>query len=224
MSPYYRTKEGEWLPLHPQPGGIGYRHWGAYVFAREERGRAAAVVRAAKNDFDRPRRTLLWAFGFDMDNMKARAWYEAWMPILKVSDAVYPEFERRVDELLASAERVADAIRSAIKEAWFRPGLTVRGDLNAPLAAFWSATESEFYVVLFGVLEALENNAEDRTLRESWFVILSNTAMRLFDEWAASGDFGHENPKRIAKAGLKLRNILNGKTIKGLLIPREQAA
>ncbi|MCR6650182.1 MAG: type I-E CRISPR-associated protein Cse1/CasA [Cellvibrionaceae bacterium] len=30
LSPYYENKPGEMLPLHPQPGGIGYKHWLAW--------------------------------------------------------------------------------------------------------------------------------------------------------------------------------------------------
>lgn len=30
LSPYYQTKEG-WLPLHPQPDGMGYKHWLGWV-------------------------------------------------------------------------------------------------------------------------------------------------------------------------------------------------
>lgn len=224
LSPYYRTKEGEWLPLHPQPGGIGYRHWSAYVLAQGGAGRAAAVVRAARNDFDRPERTLLWAFGYDMDNMKARAWYEAWMPIMRIEEEIYDAFQRRVEELLLSAQNAADALRGAIKEAWFRPGLTVRGDLNAPVAAFWAATEAAYYETLRAVIEALRSGVDDGKAQAAWFAILRTTALKLFDEWAASGDVSHENPKRLAKAQLKLQRLLDGKAVRDILIPRDRVA
>src|SRR5690606_32367340 len=83
LSPFYRQKSTEpWLAVHPQPGGIGYRHWLGCVLADPSGDRVPArcVVnfrdRAVNLDngtgrFDRPARLL--AAGYDMDKMKARA-------------------------------------------------------------------------------------------------------------------------------------------------------
>jgi len=43
LSPYYETKEG-WLPVHPQPGGPGYRHWLAWVLGATNNGKSATRV------------------------------------------------------------------------------------------------------------------------------------------------------------------------------------
>nr|MCV4210329.1 type I-E CRISPR-associated protein Cse1/CasA [Roseomonas sp. SXEYE001] len=44
LTPHYRLKpsDQEWLPIHPQPGGIGYRHWVGLVTAAPEGARLPA--------------------------------------------------------------------------------------------------------------------------------------------------------------------------------------
>ena len=47
LSPYYEAKEGWLPPLHPQPGGLGYRHWLAWVLglnSEKKKQRPARVV------------------------------------------------------------------------------------------------------------------------------------------------------------------------------------
>lgn len=90
LSPYYESKEG-WLPVHPQPGGLGYRHWLAWVLgaaSSKSNVRPAEVVARA---LQLPARSTggalrLWAYGYDMDNMKARCWYDATLPLYDLAD------------------------------------------------------------------------------------------------------------------------------------------
>src|SRR5690606_34950188 len=56
LSPYYRSNaDAEWLPQHPQPGGLGYRHWPALLYGNSEGTvRAAAVIDTARQLAARP--------------------------------------------------------------------------------------------------------------------------------------------------------------------------
>jgi CRISPR system Cascade subunit CasA len=42
----------------------------------------------------------LWAFGYDMDNMKARCWYEAQMPLYEIEESLRQEFGVTVSHMV----------------------------------------------------------------------------------------------------------------------------
>lgn len=84
LSPMRRDKPGsEWLFVHPQPGGLSYRDW--VDLALSEAGdslnrRPAETVLTARDRLRAlrlGRSARLAAFGYDMDNMKARGFVEA---------------------------------------------------------------------------------------------------------------------------------------------------
>jgi CRISPR system Cascade subunit CasA len=93
LSPYYRDKgSGGWLPVQPQPGGIGYRHWVGLLFQLPRANirpaetvstwlrdrRRDAAEDPGQGDVD----ARILADGYDMDNMKARAFVESEMPAM----------------------------------------------------------------------------------------------------------------------------------------------
>ncbi|MFT3857519.1 MAG: type I-E CRISPR-associated protein Cse1/CasA [Aquabacterium sp.] len=180
LSPYYETKEG-WLPLHPQPGGFGYRHWLAWVLGAGEdkqRQRPARIVEHHR--LERRHRVAgaqfkLWAFGYDMDNMKARCWYEASLPLYNLDDCPAGEIrqiEQTVNAWLDAARFTLYALRAGVKSAWF--GLEARGDFSMVDASFWSQTEADFYKTLQQLIEAARNGADinAEALSERWLTTL----------------------------------------------------
>lgn len=126
LSPYYEMDEN-WLPLHPQPGGLGYRHWLAWVIGQtseRKKQRRARVVEHFLTHRLRvaPGALRLWAFGFDLDNMKARCWYESTLPLYGLADcdaAAQRRVEAEVARWLDATEQAAGMLRGAIKDAWF---------------------------------------------------------------------------------------------------------
>lgn len=210
LSPYYENKPGEWLPLHPQPGGYGYKHWLGWVLGTSRQGkgqRPATVVTQFLTNRHIGGSYRLWAFGYDMDNMKARCWYEATLPIYglarrdkRAQDAV----QTLVSQWVESAELVAWFLRGAVKSSWFSEGAEARGDLSAIDAAFYSATEPEFYDLLRRMIDSFRDSSEPvelSELRERWLKIISVSALRLFDEtFVGSAPIAAQNPRRIAEA------------------------
>jgi CRISPR system Cascade subunit CasA len=225
LSPYYETKEG-WLPLHPQPDGLGYRHWLAWVLgARNERQttRVAAVVQRA---LELDRRTLggplrLWAFGYDMDNMKARCWYESTLPLYDLASCTQDArqaVQAEVARWLAAADLAALYLRGAVKDAWF--SANARGDFSHIDAAFWSSTEPAFYAQLQALITATRNGIELPPVpaRETWHAVLVRTALRLFDgHYVGSGLLERQSPRRAALAQRQLRSSLYGAKLKQAL-------
>lgn len=226
LSPYYETKEG-WLPLHPQPGGLGYRQWlgwvaGAGVDAKRSRKRARVVAHA----LDERGRQLganlsLWAFGYDMDNMKARCWYEATVPIYALGECTVEsqkDVRESVGAWLAGAELAASYLRGAVKDAWF--GGDARGDFSFIDASFWSRTETGFYALLKVRVQAARDGLvpDSIVLAEHWLATLLQVAEHLFDaDLVGAGQIERQNPARISKAHRQLMQSLRGPKLRTAL-------
>lgn len=190
LTPNYRVKAGgEYLPLHPQPGGIGYRHWLGLVLEAEGGLRLPAASVATWRR-DRARDTgageaRLLAAGYDMDNMKARAFVESEMPLPAVAD---PEAQRRLDavaqRLVLSANQVAGMLRGAVRTALFSPGATVKLDaelFSSLRERLWEQTEGDFFAALRAPPPA---SADEVAAARAWLARLRRVALALFDEAA----------------------------------------
>lgn len=224
LSPYYESKEGM-LPLHPQPGGLGYRHWLGWVLGMQNEKRKVERAAVIQHFLGAERRTgiglRLWAFGFDMDNMKARCWYEATVPLYALADCS-PESQKTLREdvgtWLAGAELAASYLRGAVKDAWF--GGDARGDFSFIDASFWGRTEAGFYALLKERIQAArEGSAIDSVaLGERWLATLRQVAERLFDaDLVGAGPIERQNPARIAKAHEQLMGNLRGPKVRTAL-------
>ena len=187
LTPTYQLKPGtERLALHPQPGGVGYRHWLGLVLQDAGGLRQPARAIATWHDeraSDVPGADRLLAAGYDMDNMKARGFVESTMPLPVASD---PETQRRMDalakRLVLSAEQVAGLLRSAVRAALFSAGATVRQDLELLATVrerLWDATEPAFFDAL-----ARRPVAPEGVQERAWHSMLRRIALALFDEAA----------------------------------------
>jgi len=228
LSPHYiDAKSGEPMPVHAQPGGLGYRHWLGWVEGTEAM-RPARVVSFFREDTKRrlsEEQLRLWAFGYDMDKMKPRCWYETTFPLFVIPDeTVRVEFSKRVQAMVDAAMQVSGFVQNCVKEAWFkRPG-DIRGDTGFLKAAFFQHTETAFYDRLKRLKKAIEKRDDSQVLAE-WHAVLSREAMALFDYWAARGDIAVSNPRRIAQAHQKLGKLLRSrKLLAGLGIKSKEKA
>ena len=229
LSPYYETKEG-WLPLHPQPGGFGYRHWLPWVMGlkADKKQRPARVVEHLREHHSRSVKgqLRLWGFGFDLDKGKTRCWYETTLPLYGLADCE-PDAQRHVESevsiWLAGAELAASYLRGAVKDAWF--GADARGDFSAIDASFWNATEAMFYRQLKTLIELAREDKADETnplpVREAWHRHLTQTCKRMFDgEFVGAGAVERLNPRRVATAYRALvRNLDGPKMRQALALP-----
>jgi len=219
LSPYYESNEG-WLPLHPQPGGIGYRHWLGWVLGLrndKRKIRTASVVDtflSASLESKTGTELQVWAFGFDMDNMKARCWYEARLPLYELGECL-PDariaLREDVGNWLAGAELAASLLRGAVKDAWF--GGDARGDYSFIDASFWSRTESAFYGLLHErITTARDAKDWDRQAGANrWKAAIRHAALALFDsQFVGAGPVERQNPARVAQAQKLLRLRLDG--------------
>ncbi len=157
----------------------------------------------------------LHAFGYDMDNMKARCWYESYMPLYQLADERVLDFGATVSTLVKAADLARVYLLGALKEAWFSekaPGR--KHDLAFVSQAFWQHTEADFYEALRQYAEAPQTGHDgleaSLPVRETWHRTLSAQVLALFDQWANSEAIAHGNPSRIARAHNQLMKNLNG--------------
>lgn len=233
LSPHYRQKpDSELLPSHPQPGGFSYRHWPELVASEANPLRQPARVVGALSTRWRKTgplpKTRLWAFGYDMDNMKPRCWYEGQFPIFAIEpDERQAIFTGLATTLVEAANEVRGHLVKCLKEAWSERPSDLKGDFSFIDSAFWNNTETPFYGLLEPLsecpLETESGRADIQDTLQEWHKTLCHHALKLFELWAESGHWEFEDPKRIAKAHNKLRSLLYGKRFKTKILGLNQS-
>lgn len=236
LSPYRESANSEPTPLHPQPGGIDYRHWLGLTANRSEISRPAAVIDAWHDDYSdleelRDQPIYLWAFGYDMDNMKARCWYESLMPLYHIRRDP-KRFADRVASFVEAADLAGRYVHDALRRTWFkRPG-DVAGDTAFIKEGYWQATESDFYGCVEELARIIDGPAAPDSLEDElaelskrWHQRLRAMAVETFNHWAATGYFEAEDPGRISDAHNSLMKNLHGKKLRNTLgVSKERLA
>lgn len=128
LSPYYRNKSGMMLPQHGQSDGVTYRHWLGWVLADTSSGEEPARVvfefsRRQSQVWSERHEVLrsvprLWAFGYDMAKMNARAWCEGLMPLIQVVESDRAAYEQSVASLIRLADWISGNLQIALKKVW----------------------------------------------------------------------------------------------------------
>lgn len=226
LSPYFIANDGTPSAVHPQPGGIGYRHWlGLVQSSQGNKGRrqpARAIERFVR---EVGRDLRLWAFGYDMDNMKARCWYDSIMPLVLADPAVREAYEAQVAALVSSAQQASRMTRGQIKKAWFRDGAEVTGDLSFVEWRLWHDTEGRFFESLHRLRDALTRGDDAIPILKDWHRCLVQTARAIFDEFSQAGAFEAVDPRRVALAWHGLQRGLYGRKLREQLgLPAEPRA
>ena len=225
LTPYSVDPKKGALPIKAQPGGIGYRHWLGLIVADEKNQKQPAQV-IQVYEKDNRRRVIggdvqprVWAFGYDMDNKKARCWYEATLPLFDIPKAQRSKIQRTTVLMVDAAAEVVRTLRNAVKQAWFSRPKDAKGDFAFLDSAFWGGTEADFYRVLGEILNRLKQKEEpDITpLLQQWRNSLREHALTLFDHYALSDGNEDGDMRRVIKARSELeRWLYKGKAIKKL--------
>jgi CRISPR system Cascade subunit CasA len=215
------------IPMHPR-GAIHYRHWLGLVQepqkkkGEKQRTPAQTVTHFINTGIEDSRklRFRLWAFGYDMDNMKPRCWYEGTMPLFHLDDPGHRRrFESAVENLVRAGGEFLGNLKSCLKDAWFDPEDPRRNnaDLSFLDAAFWPDTENEFYALV----ERLHGEPGNDEVRQeaflSWHSRLDRYTQASFHRHANTSQIPEQNPKRIARAFRRLKMFNRKKDIKILL-------
>lgn len=219
LSPHRTAKDGTLLPLHGDPRGLSYRDWLGYALKDvESEIERAAVVTSSEERVD-TFGLRLWVFGYDMDNMKARAWLDGTMPLPLVSPEHREEHAATCRNLVLGARYAESLLGGALKEALGLDGWPEEWGLR-----YWQLTEPRFYRTLRELSAALGRGDDTISLREKWHSFLVRTAKEIFDELTNGSDVSQVNPGRVCRAGIALGRNLYGKKMRaqlGLPEPRK---
>lgn len=245
LSPHTReSAETLPLPLHGQPGGIGFRHWAGVVVSDDggtSRGsrQPARILSHHKGSFHRYRiEADIWAFGYDMDNMKARAWVDSRMPLLLANADGQQAFEARQQAFEALSKRYVAAageafgyLRSMAKAAFYGSPVGSGGKFNwsfpphAPKDGtfydtlsndYWRRGEQDFFEHLRRALECADA-AQEQLVTEAWLKALVALAFRCFEVAVSSVENSDGRVKAVVAARAQLKRMMFGDALRASL-------
>ncbi len=235
--------------MHGQPGGIGYRHWlGLTLMDMDEKKNrlpAAVITRQTQDNNRRKLKVQVWAFGYDMDNMKARGWCEARMPFIEIEDGMLNILRPKVKQMVKTSETIAYLLREAVKKACYGEasikvdGSKVKvdwripsnvksdtGDLEAIQIEFWLRTETVFYDCLKVLPDTFGGDGESqRKLLTKWHSSLRDSAESLFKERTETLAGDGTTVRRLVLAFEELGRSINARKLRqelGLLVADKQ--
>ena len=225
LTPYSDEKKGEPpLTVKGKQGGLSYRDWLGLSLAttrnRKEMIPAKVVQRLQEraNAYKEIRETgiRLWCFGFDMDNAKARCWYDSQIPFIKIGEKDRAVVIQLVSQLISLAEDTERLLQSKVKAAWFERPKDAKGDCSMIGRNFWKQTEESFRNHLDSLVDSAgRTNTLPPETAKKWVEFLSRTAVSQFDYWVLEGDLKEQCMKRIFTKRKELRlQIKKGKAFK----------
>lgn len=207
------------LSLKGQQGGLGYRHWLGLALQDDSNGdKAAQIVRHYNQERGRMLAdrggAALWCFGYDMDNMKARCWYEARFPVFYLSAQQQNHLIAWAGELVDAARETVKILRSEVKAAWFRRPEDAKGDMSPIDAQFWQASKAEF----FRLLERLATAPDDGGMAPAeiyadWLKVLIAQMIQVFEVATLTAVPEDLDLKRIINAKKSMLSRFHGNKI-----------
>lgn len=200
-------------PALPAKGGRAagsYQHWLSLTFGEDDSMKVAAVV----SDFNRRDgkadclcergEARLWCFGFEMDNMKARAWHDSTLPLYQPVSHDERRFAQAVRQVLGVAEQSASLLGEQVK-------LACGSSKKEPAVeqSFWQHTETSFYAAVqqLASLPQLEDEHCVPAFTQ-WLKAVRSQTLNLFDRWILNAPVEEMNMKRVIKARDELRRGL----------------
>jgi len=222
LTPYRfdANKEKPPLSFKGQEGGVGYRDWIALVLAHSDKGECAAkcarvYMDQRARDIGDQRFARLWCFGYDMNKMQARCWYDHTLPLFGLDETQRENVLSWAGELIDAAGDIAKTLQTQVKSAWFsRPGDVktddVRGVLRGVVKEFWQQSEPVFYNLLERLIGLPGNQRlAPPDIYDTWVRMIQALAYSLFDIWTLEAPAEDLDMKRIIAARLSLTKKMN---------------
>ncbi|QLA20887.1 type I-E CRISPR-associated protein Cse1/CasA [Desulfolutivibrio sulfoxidireducens] len=226
LTPYRQESGKEPYTVKASPIVTRYRNWIGLTFgATSEKGfvqRPALAVRhfldarAAYEIDEGIEADRLWAFGFDMDKAKAKAWIEATAPVFVVPEEHRQAYADKVRQATDAAGLVCANLNKAVRKALADKGRTIKSDAAFPAAveeAFYRSTEAIFYKWLLALAATVGQEPPSVKDRERFLRDLCSVTYKIFERYLKSASLdgelgaGRDLLARKAKAFKELNNF-----------------
>lgn len=216
LTPHYLSAAKEWLPMHGQPRGIGWRDWSGLTLGTPDAKRRPA--RTVANFAGRGarmglRECRLHAVGYDMDNAKARGWTDASQPVLVGHDDEHRLIIRdSAARFTEAASIAASLLLGAVERGLFQRPEDAPGDLSAVKGELWATTEQDFFQAMRAVAAPDAPHATADAVCERFVHTLAARALPIFDRWCPGDPSTPAAIRRVVSARYNLVRALGGWT------------
>lgn len=218
LTPRYQSPGKEMLPVHGQPGGIGWRDWLGLTYGTADGKREPALTvgnfarRAASLQL---REVRLHSFGYDTKQAKVRGWTDSSQPVFV---AVDNDPDRRTllaqtaGRLTEGASIAASMLFGEVGRALFQRPEDSRGDISAVKDEMWAATEAAFFRIMRATIAPHANAVTVDVECRQFIGILKTEALRIFDRWCPGDASTPTTMRRVVTARYSLSRALGGWT------------
>ncbi len=174
LTPYY-SQGTDFLPVHPKPGGFGYRHWRGVLLQSDSRRRPLAMEQYLR-DVEHGDCSLIVA-GWAMDNMKPLDFIWSEQPVFRLSSR---EDEKHAADAVEAAEHagfiLARQVSIGVGEDDIRSGAGLRAR-----EMLFGDTQTAFEEILGSM------SGGSPFVPELWLQELRGAAMAIFDAEVTPG-------------------------------------
>jgi CRISPR system Cascade subunit CasA len=220
LTPYREDVKKKTPPLSikGKQGGLSYKDWLGIAIGDDK----AIVVHRflAQKWFElekEDRQYQLWCFGYDMDNMKARCWYEHNLPLVDIPAKDNDLVTSRLAEYLELAKGTAATVKKSVKLAWFKRPKDAKGDMSKVDIGFWQATETDFFELVNSVIDTNHDRARWVECDKLWRGKMRHQLEHQFEHWALDKFTGDKDLPRIMQARKSLlKDFKSLKTYKNI--------
>lgn len=212
LTPYYRASGGgEWLPVLGKAEGVSWRDWLGFVLGTPDESRrpATCVGRFAQL---RARavgctRFGLRVWGYDFDNMKARAWIDASMPAF-VTTADRLAVMRDVARGCVQATELAASLAKGAVERALHAADTAADKGTEVKRVVWEALEGPFYEQMQRLAAGADvaDPGYSRRAADQFLRIIEQTSMSAFDMHCSVGE---PNPMTVRRTVANRRQLVD---------------
>lgn len=234
-----REMNQQFLAVKASSDGLGYQNWLGLVYREVDQTnpvQAAPVVRNYREQRVHPGGSSeadfrIWAYGYDMDNMKARSWCEGVMPAWSVGgDEAAQRLSLETSRLIRSATQVHEVLQWSLKEAFFSDFMKTRKQATyteSISTQFWSGTRGTFFNALAELVQNLRRSEEPQfEIRRAWLGTTAAAAREIYTRLTETESLMANDPKAYARGWNILRNNLSPRNKKMAAIldlqPNEQ--
>lgn len=216
LTPYYRIKGSEpWLSEHGKPRGHGWRDWLGIIAGDGGVLRLPAAV-VSHFSLERARRLGLsradvLAFGYDLDQMKARSWTSSRLPVYAVTGDHQHALNDLAARLVGGTDAAASELEYRVRDARYGADRESSGGDTGARLRLWDTLESAFYRSLDEVVTVADPLDSVTTLTQEFHRQLCASAIAIFDELAPPNPADARVMRRTVTARHRLTAALFGR-------------